>query len=178
MKICQDKVIPSTYSDVKLLHDTTICKYKFLQLILLQVHPQLSLKGITVHGIPKYITYGNLFIYTNGIVTFTQSHKLQRCQYSQRDITTMYLSHLDDPHFATAVTHCENTIMNLYVTPDEYLVPALASTITKLAPKHKYDTLSEIPKINTVHLVLDASTYDAMGSGPMFDSHVSFSNDD
>ena len=46
----------------------------------------------------------------------------------------MYLTHLDDTMYTKAIVHCENDISALTIPPFEYLVPAIAGTITQLVP--------------------------------------------
>lgn len=106
-KLFQDKVISSAYTDMVRFRNTTTCGYNFLQLLLLQVHLQISIQGITVQDIPHYSSHKNLFLYVKAIITFSCLYKLRHRQYSNKELSQMFLTHLDDSRFNAEIVHSE-----------------------------------------------------------------------
>ena len=99
-----------------------------------QVHPLLAVKNIATVDIPKYSTYRSLFRYTREINQYIKNHAIKSRVFSARETTHIFLSHLDDPYYAAAVSQCKAAIL-LYPSTDKiYCVPAIAGTIDQLAP--------------------------------------------
>ena len=105
-KICQEGIIDPSYKNALSLRDTTKCGFQSLQLLLFQAHPQLKLKGIATQDIPKFSETKNLYSYAKRMVFFMKTHELKRRQYSEREGTEMYLSHLDHPSYEQAILKC------------------------------------------------------------------------
>ena len=78
-----DGVISHTYTNVTALQDTTNDGYDFLQLLLLQVPPQLTLKSVAVQNIPKFLDSNNIFHYAKHILNYVNAHKLRHRNFQQ-----------------------------------------------------------------------------------------------
>ena len=50
--------------------------FTLLQLIMIQVHPLLSIKNIVIQDIPKYSESGDIHIYTKSIVILANHHEM------------------------------------------------------------------------------------------------------
>ena len=106
----------------------------FLQLLLQQVHLLLMIKTVAVHDIPKYSTFKNLFTYAKAIKDYVDNHALQNRLYADKEVTNIFLSHLDGAAYDSAVKEVTAAILLSSTVNAIYLVPAIASTIDQLAP--------------------------------------------
>ena len=133
-KFCQKDTIATTYTDAHNMLATTTNGFEFLQLLIQQVHPLLAIKNIATVDIPKYSSFNNLFRYAREIKTYIDNHSLKSRIFSDKEITNIFLSHLDDRHYSSAIKQCEMAILHASHINPMYLVPAIASTIDQLAP--------------------------------------------
>ena len=102
----------------------------FLQLMLQQAHPLLTLKNITTVDIPKYSSFQNLFKYAKEVKHYVSNHGLKNRFFTEKEITETFLMHLDDPHFHAAIEHYKTTICLSPAYFDTiYKVPNIVSTI-------------------------------------------------
>ena len=79
--------------------------------------------------IPKFSDSNDLFVYAKEILDFVDKHKINFHTYTPREISEMYLSHLDDENYEEAKSKCEATITTTATLDALYCVPALAGTI-------------------------------------------------
>ena len=102
-KLSHPDTIDTEYTDAHNLLATKIDGYVFLQLLVQQVHPILAITNIATIDIPKYSKYKNLFRYTREIVTYVENHGLKNRSYTDREVTNMFLSHLDNPDYSSVI---------------------------------------------------------------------------
>ena len=133
-KLSMKGTIADTYTDAHNLLATTTDGYEVLQFLMNQCHPSLAVKNIATVDIPKYSTYNSLFRYAREIKQYVKNHKIQMRVFIEREITHIFLSHLDHPRYATAVKQREADILLSPNIDKIYLVPAIAGTIDQLAP--------------------------------------------
>ena len=133
-KLSQANSIAASYVDAKNLLATTTDGYEFLQLLMNQQHPLLVVKNIATVDIPKYSTYKSLFRYAREIKQYVKNHKIKNRIYTEMEITQIFLSHLDDPQYASAVKDIEAALLLSTTVGSTYLVPAIAGTIDQLVP--------------------------------------------
>ena len=166
-KFSQDGVIDSTYKAAHNLLATTTSGYVFLQLLQQQSHPLLQIKSIATIDIPKYSDFGDLYRYAREITVYVESHALKQRVYSDKEITHIFLSHLDDAHYATAVTQIEGEIQLATDVATIYQVPAIAGTLDQLAPKTSRKDHTHRPRHND-QIRVTMAYYDNDSQG-MFD---------
>ena len=133
-KICRKDTIDTAYIDVHNLLATTTDVYVFIQLIIAQVHPRLTLKMINMVDIPKYSSFEDLFHYARKVTVYIDNHAFKNRTFSNKEATHIVLSHLDKPRYAGATKHCESVILHPSIIDDIYLVPEIAGTIDQLKP--------------------------------------------
>ena len=133
-KLSQNDTIAIDYADAHNMLATTTNGYEFLQLIIQQVHPLLAIKNIATIDIPKYSSFNNLFRYAREVKAYVNNHSLKQRSFSNKEVTHIFLSHLDDDKYSTAVKQCEMAILHALIIDDIYLVPAIAGTIDQLTP--------------------------------------------
>ena len=131
-KFRQADTIAKDYSAAHNLLSTTTNGFEFLQLIMNQVHPLLAIKNIATIDIPKYSTYRDLYRYAREINGYVANHALKNRAFSDREVSHIFLSHLDSDHFNSAIGKCEAHLQAANVIDTIYLVPALAGTIDQL----------------------------------------------
>ena len=133
-KFCQTDTIDPSYKDAQSLLEPTTDGYVFLQLLLQQVHPLLMIETVAVRDIPRYSTFKNLFTYAKAIRLYVNNHALQHRLYSDKEVTNIFLSHLDGETHAPAVKEVKAALLLSSNVSSMYLVPAIASTIEQLTP--------------------------------------------
>ena len=133
-KIFQADVIDKTYTDAQNLLMTITNGYTLLQLLIRQVPPLLSVYNIVTVDIPKYLDYKKLYSYTKEIVAYVGSHELKLRSFTAREITSMYLSYLDDKRYAKTIKECEMTLRLSTSVADIYMLSAISGTIDQLCP--------------------------------------------
>jgi len=131
-KMSQVNTITEKYKDAYNLLETTTDEYVFLQLLLQQVHPLLSIKNSATMDIPTYSSYNDLYRYAKELIYFVKTHGLHQRYYTPEETTQMYLTHLNNPKFDDAVQLCQNAIYGSVIMSAEYLVPAISGTIDLL----------------------------------------------
>ena len=102
------------------------------------MHPLLAITTIATIRIPKYLEYKNLFWYAREIVAYVENHGLKNRSYTNREITNMFLSHIDNPYYSLVIKECRFTILHATTINAVYLVPAISSTIDQLTPSKIY----------------------------------------
>ena len=128
-KFRQEKVIDDDFSLAHNLLDTTSDGYEFLFQLLRLVHSNLMLKSSATQDIPKFSDYKDIYKYARGIKEYQKQHNIAKRTFTDKEITTMFLDHLDHPCFRVIVSTISTQIRNLSIIPQEYIVPALATTI-------------------------------------------------
>ena len=88
---------------------------------------------VAVHDIPRYSTTCNLYSYTKAIVS---NNVLQNRHYSDKEVTHIFLSHLDSPTYTSAIKECKAALLLSTTVDPIYLVPIITGTIYQLAPTH------------------------------------------
>ena len=132
-KLSQADTITTEYTDAHNILATKTNGSEFLQLLLQQVHPLLAIKHIATTDIPKYSLFKNLFRYAREIKSYVNNHTLKRQSLSNREITHIFLSHLDEDRYSSAIRKCEMAILHGTTIDDIYLVPAITGTINQMA---------------------------------------------
>ena len=102
-KLSMKGTIDLAYTDAHNILATTTDGYEVLQLLMNQFHPLLAIKNIATVDIPKYSSYRSLFRYAREIKQYVNNHAIKNRVFSERETTHIFLSHLDDPRYATAV---------------------------------------------------------------------------
>ena len=131
-KCMQDKIIDESFTEAINLRATTRNGFQFLQLLLQLTHPKLTITSVATIDIPKFSDSNDLFVYAKEILDFVDKHNINSRTYTQREISEMYLSHLDDEKYEEAKSKCESTISTSTTVDALYCVPALAGTIEQL----------------------------------------------
>ena len=85
-----------------LLKSTTDGFNLLLQLLLI-VHPNFVQVRKRVQDIPKYSAYDDLYTFANAITEFEKLQQLSHRLYSDLEMTTMYLEHIDNKRYEDAV---------------------------------------------------------------------------
>ena len=134
-----------------------------------QVHPLLVVKNIATIDIPKYSTYNSLFRYAREIKQYVQKHKLKSRDFSEQEITQIFLSHLDNSRFTAAIKQCENAILLAPNIDAIYRVPAIAGTIDQLAPAAP--TTTHQRRINDDSRIRAITDFYHDDSSPDFDAY-------
>ena len=148
-KLSQSKSIAESYVDAKNLLATTTDGYEFLQLLMNQQHPLLVVKNIATVDIPKYSTYKSLFRYAREIKQYVKNHNIRNRIYTEMEITQIFLSHLDEPQYASTVKDIEAALLLSTTVGSTYLVPAIAGTIDQLVPSAATGALATRPQNRT-----------------------------
>ena len=90
------------------------------------------IKTVAVHNIPKFLEYNNLYSYAKAITLFVSNNTLQNLLYQDKEVTEIFLSHLDDEKYSSAIKECRAALLLSNTVDDIYLVPAIAGTIAQL----------------------------------------------
>ena len=133
-KFRQTDTIAKEYSAAHNLLSTPTSGFEFLQLLMHQTHTLLAIKNIATVDIPKYSTFNDIYRYAREIGHYASGHALKNREFSVREVSHIFLSHLDNKHYASAIDNCEAAIQTTGNIDDIYLVPALAGIIDQLAP--------------------------------------------
>ena len=151
-KLSATGTINAAYIDAHNLLASTTDGYEVLQLLMNQVHPLLVVKNIATVDIPKYSTYNSLFRFAREVKQYVKNHKLKSRDFTEQEITQIFLSHLDHPRYAVAIKQCENAILMSPHVDDIYRVPAIAGTIDQLAPTKSTTTHQQrTSEIRAIH---------------------------
>jgi len=154
-KLSATGTINMAYVDAHNLLASTTDGYEVLQLLLNQVHPLLVVKNIATVDIPKYSTYNSLFRFAREVKQYVSNHKLKSRDFTEQEITQIFLSHLDHPRYATAIKQCENAILVSPQVDDIYRVPAIAGTIDQLAPTTTTTTTTHQQRNSEIRAIQD-----------------------
>ena len=128
----QKHAIYESYTDTYNLIDATRHGYELLQLLLQHTYPLLTVKKVATVDISKYSMYRHIFRYTREIKQYMPNHEMKKRPFSDREITYMFLSHLDNPYYAKVVHDCEALIPHCTVANPIYLAPTISGTINQL----------------------------------------------
>ena len=76
-----------------------------------------------------------LYRYAREIHTYVENHGLKQRAFSDCEMISIFLSHLDDSHYSPAIKECEMAILHATIIPAIYLVSAIAGTVDQIAPQ-------------------------------------------
>lgn len=82
--------------------------------------------------IPKYSAYQNLYCYVREIKHYVTNHALKLREFSDSEVTYVFLSHPDSKYFKLAIGKCETALQMSIQVDAIYLVQAIAGTIDQL----------------------------------------------
>lgn len=108
-KFCRNDTIDKAYVDAANLLATTIDGFEFLRLLLQHTHALLSVKNIATIAILRYSTYRSLFPYAREIKAYVSNQNLKDRSFDDKEVTHIFLSHLDDPNYANVVDQIHQT---------------------------------------------------------------------
>ena len=128
-KFRKSDVIVDTYETAHHLLDTTTDGYEFLLLLLRQAHTKLLIKPSATADIPRFTTYKCIYKYARAIKEYERHHNLASRRFTDHELCTMFLAHLDHHCFNTINASITSIIRTSATIPAEYLVPAIAATI-------------------------------------------------
>ena len=155
-KLSATGTIHVSYTDAHNVLASTTDGYEVLQLLMNQAHPLLVVKNIATVDIPKYSSYNSLFRYAREVRQYVKNHKLKSREFSEQEITQIFLSHLDHPRYDNAIKQCENAILLAPQVDQIYRVPAIAGTIDQLAPTATTTTHQKrTSEIRAIHVYYD-----------------------
>ena len=80
----------------------------------------------------KFSVTRNLYSYAKAITTFVRNNALQNRFYKDKEVITIFLSHLDDTTYTSAIKECMMTLLLSPTVDSIYLVPTIAWTINQL----------------------------------------------
>ena len=109
-KFRQIDSIAKEYSAAHNFLATTTSGFEFLQLIMHLAHPLLTINNIATIYIPKYSTFNDIYRYAREIGHYIYNHALKQREFSVREVSHIFLSHLDNEHNASAINKCEAAI--------------------------------------------------------------------
>ena len=89
-KMSQVDTIDEKYKDAKNLLQTMTDGYVFLQLLIQQLHPLLTIKTVATMDIPRYSSYNDLYRYAKEIVIFIKTHALHMRIYTPAEVTQFF----------------------------------------------------------------------------------------
>ena len=133
-KLIMKGIVNEYYKDTHDILVSTSDGYEVLKLLMNQTHTLLAIKNITTVNIHKYSTYNSLFCYAREMKQYVKNHKMENRVFTDRDITHMFLSRLDNVHYENAVKTWDTSILHTTTIDKSYRVPAIAVTIDQLAP--------------------------------------------
>jgi len=84
--------------------------------------------------IPKHSTSKSLFRYTREIKQYVTNHSIKNRHFDDKEITQIFISHLDEPRYKSVIKECQAVILQSRVVNVMYLVLAISDTINQLEP--------------------------------------------
>ena len=144
-KFRQIDTIAKEYLTAHNLLATTTSGFEFLQLLMHQAHPLPTIKYIATVYIPKYSTFNDIYRYAREIGHYVSNHALKQREFSVKEVSHIFLSHLYNENYASAINKCEAAIQMTGNIDKIYLVPALVGTIDQLAPNPPSPTAAQPP---------------------------------
>ena len=108
----------------------------------------LTVKNIATIDIPKYSDLNDLYRYAREITIYVDLHDLKSRIYTDKETTHIFLSHLDNPHYASSVREIEGIVQLSPVTTADYLVPEITGTLDQLAPWTSHQNRPNYPTQN------------------------------
>ena len=136
-KMKEDGVIDEYFHEAHDLLLTTNVGSEFLHQRLVFKHPNLSTTSLASMNIHRYPASKCLYKYTKGNMNYIYIQDINKQAYFLKEISLMYLSHLDDKTYVSICTSLRNTIKTTAANtlPIKYRVPEITTTITHHLPK-------------------------------------------
>lgn len=83
------------------------------------MHNNLVVKSSAMQNIPKFSTYRDIYQYTYVIKEYQKQHGIDKRNYTEKEITTIFLDCLDHPYFNVIVSNINTQLRNLSVITQE-----------------------------------------------------------
>ena len=111
------------------LLNTTTNGYDFFLLLLRQSYTNLMVKSWATQFIPLFSTHKDIHKYVRAIKEYECQYGLSTCVFTDTEITTVFLEHLDHSCFNLIVSTMTTELRSSSSIPPAYIVPAFASNI-------------------------------------------------